>query len=422
MYNIVSRSSLLSLPFAFVFKLLSILRLDFQWLVIYLPKLLIGVLTACGDYSFYKMIWMRDGTATAGWFLLLLQTNWFLLYSGSRTLVNTYETSLLCFGLSLYPRNSYLLVVALSVMVRPTVVIAWLPLILQNFWKILNNKGFIKLVKMCFPPALIVAVIMGIDSIFYGRVTLTPYNFFEVNIIHNLGSFYGSNPVYWYLTNSFMPIMGPLFFVAVFNLVTDRSRNNITFSPVLLTFIFLSLLEHKEMRFIQLLLPLLFYSLSRQLHAWYKKPPNSTWVMILTCANVPLALYLSLIHQRGVVDAAVWLGGQSQVSSALYLMPCHSSPMYSHTHNNIIKLGYLTCLPNFENVSNYKEEVEVFYSNPAKILVENFMNYQCLVFFDELLSALNGSLSRYEEVVSFFHSHVASGRVGKSVHIYCKTQ
>merc|ERR1712098_954917 len=87
------------------------------------------------------------------------------------------------------------------------------------------------------------------------------------------------------------------------------------------------------------------------------------------------------------------------VISAIYLMPCHSAPMYSHTHSSQITLGYLTCLPNFKNISNYQEEVEVFYSDPVKILFEKYKDFDCLIFFDELLSVINSSLSRYKEVV-----------------------
>ena len=415
----LNRSCLLTLPYALLFKMLSVLRLDYQILVVLMPKFLAGLFTAVSDYSLYILVKMKNGSYTASWFLLLSQTNWFLLYSGSRTLVNTTETSLLSIGLLLYPRNSYLLVVALSVMVRPTIVIVWIPLILVHVWRILNQHGIVSLMVKIPLPSFVIALTVLTDSIFYGKFTVTPYNFFMVNVVHNLGSFYGTNPVYWYLTNALVPILGPLLPVSMISMVSRRYNNLLW--PVWTSLIFLSMLEHKEMRFIQPVVPLLLYAASLQLYTWYRSAPSSTWLVMSTIINIPLALYLSLVHQRGVTDVAMWLGHQPNITSAMYLMPCHSAPMYSHTHRDDIQLGYLTCLPNLKLSEDYIEEAEIFYSNPAKVLVNNFNSFQCLIMFDSL-SDMNEKIfsSKYKLIQSIFHSHVSSGRVGKSILIYCK--
>lgn len=101
--DLAIRSSLQSLPHAVLYKLLALLRLDFQFLVVLLPRMMTGLLTALGDHSFYQFVRRREGRGCASWLLLLVQTNWFLLYSGSRTVINTAEMSLLSLGISLYP-------------------------------------------------------------------------------------------------------------------------------------------------------------------------------------------------------------------------------------------------------------------------------------------------------------------------------
>ena len=87
-------------------------------LVVLVPRLLMGLLTALGDYSLYKWAGRQEGGGVAAWLLLLGQTNWFLLYSGSRTLVNTMEAALVSVAVSLQPAPAHLAVVALAAMLR----------------------------------------------------------------------------------------------------------------------------------------------------------------------------------------------------------------------------------------------------------------------------------------------------------------
>ena len=55
------RSSLLSLPYILVFKMLDLLHLDYQLLVVVCPRLLAGLVTACGDWCLYRLVTVREG-------------------------------------------------------------------------------------------------------------------------------------------------------------------------------------------------------------------------------------------------------------------------------------------------------------------------------------------------------------------------
>ena len=416
------RSSLQSLPYTIIFFILSALHLDYQWLVVLTPKLFAAVLTAVGDYSLYNSVKRRDGGECASWFLMLTQTNWFLLYSGSRTVVNTMETALFSLGLSLYPRSRYLLVVSVSVMMRPTLIIPWSPLLVQHLYSTTLKRGVVKTVRMCVAPLIISVIVIVMDSLHYQRLTLTPLNFFRVNILHNLGSFYGTNPSYWYITNCLLPIIGPLLPASLYYFITGHQTDNIILTPVLASLSFFSLLEHKEMRFLQPVIPLIIYSGARTLSRWTRSHPSSAWFSLVCVLNLPLALYLSLVHQRGVVDAALWLGQQDNVSSAVFLMPCHSAPLYSHVHSDI-QLQYLQCLPNFSNDSNYREEADVFYDNPSESFLQSYSHFQCIVIFDSLYDQMREAfqLTGHSLKKSFFHTHFPDGRVGSNVLILCET-
>ncbi len=73
----------------------------------------------------------------------------------------------------------------------------------------------------------------------------------------------------------------------------------------------------QEMRFLQPLLPFVFYMAARYLGQHYAA---ARWARVgFVVSNLLLALYLSLVHQRGAVDLALWLGQQGNVNQANWL-------------------------------------------------------------------------------------------------------
>lgn len=56
-------------------------------------------------------------------------------------------------------------------------------------------------------------------------------------------------------------------------------------------------------------------------------------VLLLILGNAPMALYFSLLHQRGAMEVVQFLHHESQIKSemsSLFLMPCHSTPYYRY--------------------------------------------------------------------------------------------
>lgn len=84
-------------------------------------------------------------------------------------------------------------------------------------------------------------------------------------------------------------------------------------------------------------------------------------------------------------------------TSFLFLMPCHSTPLYSHIHVNV-PARYLSCLPNLANIDNYKDEADSFYENPAIWLRVNYPPGVPLpshiIAFDVLQTFITDTLSR----------------------------
>lgn len=85
----------------------------------------------------------------------------------------------------------------------------------------------------------------------YGRFIVTPYEFFKFNVIENIGSFYGTQPWYWYFIVGLPAILGPCTIPFLFDIAqtlqhhtkySDRTNLLIAISFTLIVY---SCLPHK---------------------------------------------------------------------------------------------------------------------------------------------------------------------------------
>ncbi|MGF7082728.1 hypothetical protein [Mucilaginibacter sp. UYCu711] len=120
-------------------------------------------------------------------------------------------------------------------------------------WLIFIHKILLKdLLKVLLGGSLILLLGIGIDYWFYGSFTLTFYNYYVANVIHNVASNYGVYPWYFYFLNStidaFTPI-GILIWLCIINLFISHNKNFICW--VILPFLLIHMMTpHKETRFL----------------------------------------------------------------------------------------------------------------------------------------------------------------------------
>lgn len=247
----------------------------------------------------------------------------------------------------------------------------------------------------------------------------------------DLAVFYGQNDWYYYLSQG-IPLLcttiTPFVLQALVKSLDAESSYSVTTSNTLkaLTFIIittistLSLVSHKEIRFIQPLLPALhilaapyiasfFTTLStsgastcpRPALSWRRKPLLA--VALLT--NVVIGGYLAWFHAAAPVQVISFLRGefervhpdhlnfgraspnttlsaedgldQPQELFALFLMPCHSTPWRSHLIYPALSARALTCepplntAPNSPERANYQDETRQFYADPTNYLAKS---------------------------------------------------
>lgn len=406
------------------------LGMDSQTMVVLAPKIFQGIITGLCEYSLVRGVTKVEGGRVGYWFFLLTIFNWHSLYTCSRTLINTLEYSLTCLALSFYIHDSkdktpsyvYLPIIALCFMLRPTSALVWAPLVLLHLYKMFRSGEVWRMFVWLAASVGVVCVCVLVESCFYGRLTVPPINFFLINVYKNLGVNYGTHPWHWYLTNALPTMLGPL----LIPLIQGFHRSSLTLIlPIFVNVVFLSALQHKEMRFLASSFPFFLLIISKQINQYSSQCQRMLKVFFLV-SNVLVCGYLSLVHQRGVVDAALWIGQKgSDIARAegqpgvLFLMPCHSTPLYSHIHYNMYT-RFLGCEPNLSGQPGYTEEAERFYSDPATWLRHIHDDPDMVVLFDTLEPEIGDYLSKFWLCESFKHTHFPEGKVGNRVNVYCR--
>ncbi|XP_035774460.1 GPI mannosyltransferase 3-like [Anopheles albimanus] len=432
------RSYLYPALIAGLYKVLAIFSLDTVELLTILPRILQALFSAYADYRFY--VWSNKSK----WSVFLLASSWCWFYVGSRTLANTLETSLTMIALSVFPwtseSTSFLWPVALSFFVRPTSVIPWVPLCLHHIKKSSHPTWELLLKRYLLIGVLTGALSIAVDSYFHGSFIVTPYQFLQYNVLKGVGSFYGEHPWYWYLSAGLPMLLGITilpFLVASFETVRHRQvykERFLLLSSVLFTIAVYSVLAHKEFRFLLPVLPICLYITADYLARWSRKASSiSIWflALLIVTVNGLLAGYVGSVHQRGTVDVVAHLSSATKdyrdefnnPAKILFLMPCHSTPFYSHVHQNVT-MRFLRCEPNLQEQENYVDEADQFYANPMGWIRKNLPVHPLsalpthLVAFDVLEPAIANFLSIYQEKASFFHTDYPTERVGQYVKLY----
>uniref|UniRef100_A0A667GP61 Mannosyltransferase n=1 Tax=Lynx canadensis TaxID=61383 RepID=A0A667GP61_LYNCA len=382
------------LIFASIYKILHLLGKDSVQLLIWIPRLAQALLSAVADIRLYSLMKQLENQQMAKWVFFCQLCSWFTWYCCTRTLTNTMETVLTIIALFYYPlegsksMNSvkYSSLVALAFIIRPTALIPWIPL-----W------------------------------------TLVQYNFLKFNVLQNLGTFYGSHPWHWYFSQGFPAVLGTHLPFFIHGCFLAPKRYRILLVTILWTLLVYSMLSHKEFRFIYPVLPFCMvfcgYSLNH-LKTW-KKPALS----FLFLSNMLLAFYTGLVHQRGTLDVMTHIQelcyNNPNISSAsvFIMMPCHSTPYYSHVHYPL-PMRFLQCPPDLTGKSQYLDEADIFYLNPLNWLYREFHNDSTLpthlIIFSILEEEISAFLisSSYERTAVFFHTHLPEGRTGSHIYVY----
>lgn len=370
-----------------------------------------------------------------------------IFYSITRTYVNTLETVLFCLFLYFWPltekevmngqknRLIGITIASIAFIIRPSSSILWFYFGLQQLFSIKQYKKRLSFIINTLIIGLsIIGLSIIIDRIFYGEWTITFMNFFKFNVLSGLSSFYGTHPFYWYFIVA-LPVISGLYIVPFVLEMYYKKNDHLLY--VFFFFIFvLSFTKHKEFRFLFPLLPIISIFTGCYLARRYEKSKQNpkklkifkTIIGCIFIIHTIVALYLSLVHQRGPIDVVYYLQDKENIKDVWMLMPCHSTPLQSYIHRNDINIRYLDCSPPLDKtLIHLPTESDIFYDNPLKWIKDNLSSEKkpsLIIMYDDVVLKDNDVLNYIESFgyrlcKKFFNSHISDGKKSKYIEVYC---
>ena len=161
-------------------------------------------------------------------YLYLSLSSWYNFYTFSRPITNTLESALFSIAVSKYKINykdydfDYLVYGGISVALRPTAIISYLPLFIYQFW---TSEVKLKLLGSTIQLGLSILVgLLAFDCVWYRAYTVTIFNFIKVNIIDNVASSYGIHRFGWYTTQGLFVTCGVTYVLGIYGLYKCYSQ------------------------------------------------------------------------------------------------------------------------------------------------------------------------------------------------------
>lgn len=258
------------------------------------------------------------------------------------------------------------------------------------------------------------------DYLYYGEWTFPPYQWLHFNLAQDLAVFYGRNDWHYYVSQG-LPLLlttyTPFALISLWKSATSPGIPFVFTTTILTTIGALSLISHKEVRFIFPLLPLLhiitaptisafFYTMTTTTTTTHNKSVKSITepvtrrtplLSLILLLNLSISAYTSLYHQRGPLkvlsflrseyetlaldlrgvprghpdafkkDVEVWNLPKPRPNTSPFdpdqvfvgfLMPCHSIPWRSHLYYADLRAWALTCEPPLAIPAGTKEREE----------------------------------------------------------------
>lgn len=428
-----------------LYYVLKFANLDTPDLVVLAPRLFQAVLSSVADVYFVR--WVNEKrSGQYSWAFLSWLTSHFINYCSTRTLINTFEMNITTIALYYYPWSPkstnfvFIGLVSLLCFVRPTSTVIWLPLVVIN---IVSSKTPVKYFAFHYLP--VVTVLSGLltllDSFMHGSIIVSPWNFFTFNVFNDVGSHYGTHPLLWYFYTGIPAILGLHFIpfsISLFKTVSGlyRMKKRIFYdvdSQMLVTILWslsvFSFIRHKEFRFLMPLLPMMLYMSSGVLSKWSSNAKTFflyTVGAIFIITNYSTVLFLGQFHKVGGLQTMKYLseiGQNTSNTKFLFLTPCHSLPLYSHLHRDI-PTDFLTCLPNFDNITDYKDEADIFYENPRQFLRNKYAKSSLCSLPTHIIAYNSLNITNFLHLNNFtlieqkFDSYMFPDRTGQFINIY----
>ncbi|CAD5227124.1 unnamed protein product [Bursaphelenchus xylophilus] len=422
--NNALRSYLHPLLYMSPYYILKLLKIDSGVLIRAIPVVIHFLFTLISDFAiqkaYRKLLKYADAEKNA---LILYQLNWFILYSLPRSLANTIEMLLGIYAAGFYPKRSFIPLVLLAGLIRPTSAIIWAPLVLYQLY-----LGGFRILKYFLTVSLsLLTISTFVDYLFYGRFTFPVLNFFLFNIYQGGSAQFGVNSAFYYIAGlySLAPIEMTVLSLIVLTSIRQVHQHvkwMISHEPQIVIYAILSLsyiivhslIPHKEHRF---LLPVIPFIIPVVSSIYSRLRPGSS-LLIIALINIPLFMFFGGLHQIGHLSVVNELRNGIKATNGgiiSYLTPCYSIPQYAYLHPDGLKwtITQLDCISVVREGDRDTTPQDIFFQNTTAAISSHWNKYvgdaKYIVMYDKLLSELDqtsigSKLRTLYNIKSYFHT------------------
>ncbi|SCP05357.1 GPI mannosyltransferase 3, putative [Plasmodium ovale] len=310
---------------------------------------------------------------------------------------------------------------SICVLMRPNAALFWLCIYFLYFIKNMDSDNKLKckeiLIIGCLYTILFLMISIVVDSYYYGKITLSFYNFFLYNFVSGENSFFGEHSFHFYflcvIPSIYLTLTPFTYYYSCVrfyqNMIKRKKhlfgmiRRRIDYTVYLATFLelfSLSFSKHKEHKLIIGYIPFLTIYTGRALHGIWKnvestrhivakeendkgkymkkKKRNFFFFFLVNLSlflNAICILFFSVIHNSSpekVTSHFRNLKTRNDKDVTILITDCYDIPLYSHIHRKF-KIGFFDCSPHIK-----KKDGKIIYNWRKRIYDSNFGS----IFYD----------------------------------------
>ncbi|KAG5489994.1 hypothetical protein JKF63_00113 [Porcisia hertigi] len=387
--------------------------------------------------------------------LAIIVVEWFLIHTGVRSYSSVAESVFFLLALYQTGYRSFLLWAGVACAMRVTAALAVLPVFFVHTFRICRKKGVARglllVALITFGMVMSISATMClVDYYFYHRLVFTPYNFLKLNLLMGVSKHYGVHMSCWYvlvlpilaapfaLFLAWMPAcwgwmevdkehhtrgVAPYVQSALFSGTSSRTLKQEMvrcFFVGTLTLLFHSLVDHKEMRFVYLLLPLVLLlssvvvvvlsttsvprsKRSARARNWYPDvwvPSAATVGRLFTLcwvANAALATVLLYSYRCGGPTMFRNIRGAERHYEHLEVLThCYATPGFAQLHGKVERLEWVDCPMKLDALSGVPEVTQsrLFTEQPKAYALWRYLRVVSRLDVENVRTAKEGKLSK----------------------------
>ncbi|CAF3678989.1 unnamed protein product [Rotaria sp. Silwood1] len=248
----------------------------------YIVRIILGILVISGLTHIYKSLKGYCDLSTRRWWLIIILTQFHLLFYSTRTLPNIFALVIVLHSLAFWlskQGKSLVWTSAFAILIFRSELVILLGLILLQEVFIKRRLAFKKtLFHGLIASSLAIGLSVLVDSWFWQRWLWPEGEVLYYNTILNKSSHWGTFPFLWYFYSVLPRALGATLILLPIGLIINKNIRSILLPNILFIIIY-SILPHKELRFIIYTFPILNIPIAQACSSLYQM--RKRWSIIL---------------------------------------------------------------------------------------------------------------------------------------------